>query len=207
VAINRRGVGVGLYSVQAGKLQATEQKVGETLAGALAVSAGLAVVPITAKNQLAFLDLADHLGKSNLIASIPTGIGPFGAVISTAGDVAFVTNWGGRVPKEADRTAKTGPDAAVIDERGVASTGTVTRVDLKNLAVTHTIAVGLHPTAIAWDEPGQRVYVANGNSDSISVIDSAKMTVVRTIPVEPFAAKAHGIAPTAVALSRDRQTL
>jgi len=207
VAINRRGVGVGLYSPAAGKLEATAQKIGETLAGALAVAPGLAVVPITAKNQLALVDLNILLGHSNLIATIPTGIAPFGAVISQAGDVAFVTNWGGRMPKDGDRTAKTGPDTAVIDERGVASTGTVTRIDLKTFKETHTIPVGLHPTAIVWDEPGQRLYVANGNSDSVSVIDTAKMAVIRTIAIEPFAAKAHGVAPTALVLSSDKKTL
>jgi len=207
VAINRRGVGVGLYSPAAGKLEATAQKIGETLAGALAVAPGLAVVPITAKNQLALVDLNILLGHSNLIATIPTGIAPFGAVISQAGDVAFVTNWGGRVPKDGDRTAKSGPDQVVIDEHGIASTGIVTRIDLKKLAVTHTIPVGLHPTAIAWNERAQRVYVANGNSDSVTVIDSERMTVNRTIAMEPFSVKAHGIAPTALALSPDGDTL
>src|SRR5579872_622718 len=72
---------------------------------------------------------------------------------------------------------------------------------------THTIPVGLHPTAIVWDERAQRVYVANGNSDSVSVIDSGKMTVSRTISLDPFTPKAHGIAPTALALSPDGGTL
>ncbi|MBZ5601348.1 MAG: hypothetical protein LAO79_03490 [Acidobacteriia bacterium] len=203
LAINRRASGVGLYSPAAGKLGATGGKLGETLAGAVALSSNIAVVPIIAKNQLAVVDLAHE----KFLGSAATGIAPFGAVISQAGDVAFVTNWGGRIPKDGDRTAKAGPDPTVIDDRGVASTGTVTRIDLKTLQPTHTIAVGLHPTAITWDEPDQRIYVANGNSDSVSVIDSAKMTVVRTIAIEPFTAKAHGIAPTALALSPDRKTL
>ncbi|MGO9893228.1 MAG: alkaline phosphatase family protein [Bryobacteraceae bacterium] len=95
----------------------------------------------------------------------------------------------------------------VVDARGVASTGTVTRIDLGTLAATNTIGVGLHPTAIVWDEPGDRLYVANGNSDSVSVIDTRRIAVAQTFAIAPFAVKAAGIAPTALALSKDRATL
>ncbi len=49
--------------------------------------------------------------------------------------------------------------------------------------------------------------MANGNSDSVSVIDTAKMAVLQTFAIAPFAVKAAGIAPTALALSKDRATL
>jgi YVTN family beta-propeller protein len=165
----------------------------------------LAVVPLTANNQLAVIDLA----KRELTGKAATGIAPFGAVVSQDGGIAFVTNWGGRVAKPGETTARTGgaPDQVVVDARGVASTGTVTRIDLGTLAVTNTIGVGLHPTAIVWDEPGERLYVANGNSDSVSVIDTARMAVAQTFAIAPFRAKAAGIAPTALALSTDRATL
>ena len=48
--------------------------------------------------------------------------------------VAYVSNWGGRFPQPKDTTSPTGnkPDAdrVVVDKRGIASTGTVARVDL-----------------------------------------------------------------------------
>jgi DNA-binding beta-propeller fold protein YncE len=75
----------------------------------------------------------------------------------------------------------------VVDARGVASTGTVTRIDLGTLATTDTIGVGLHPTAIVWDEPGERLYVANGNGDSVSVIDTRRMAIAQTFAIAPFA--------------------
>ena len=58
---------------------------------------------------------------------------------------------------------------------------------------THTIPVELHPTAILWDAPRQRLYIANGNKDSVSVIDTAGQSVVRTITLQPFARTAAGI--------------
>ena len=165
----------------------------------------LAVVPLTANNQLAVIDLT----KRELAGKAATGIAPFGAVVAHDGAIAFVTNWGGRAAKPGETTAQTGhaPDQVVVDARGVASTGTVTRIDLGTLAATHTIAVGLHPTAIVWDEPDERLYVANGNSDSVSVIDTRRMAVAQTFAIAPFAVQAAGIAPTALALSKDRATL
>jgi YVTN family beta-propeller protein len=71
------------------------------------------------------------------------------------------------------------------------------------MAVTHTIPVELHPTAILWDQPRRRVYVANGNKDSVSVIDTESNRVIRTIRLQPFHRVVAGIAPTALALSPD----
>jgi len=165
----------------------------------------LAVVPLTADNQLAIIDLP----RRQLVGKAATGIAPFGAVVSHDGAISFVTNWGGRVATPGETTAQTGhaPDQVVVDARGVASTGTVTRIDLGTLATTNTIGVGLHPTAIVWDEPGERLYVANGNSDSVSVVDTRRMAAAQTFAVAPFAVQAAGIAPTALALSKDRATL
>ncbi|HYO83484.1 MAG TPA: alkaline phosphatase family protein, partial [Bryobacteraceae bacterium] len=72
---------------------------------------------------------------------------------------------------------------------------------------THTVAVGLHPTALALDEQRQRLYVANSNSDSISVIDTAANRVVSTIQLQPFHEKTPGVAPTALVLSADGKRL
>src|SRR5262249_51212887 len=134
-------------------------------------------------------------------------IAPFGAVIDSAGTTAFVTNWGGRRPVRGDRTSPTGvapgADQVVVDARGIASTGSVTRIDVQSGRAAQTIGVGLHPTAIAWDERRGRVYVADGNADAVSVIDVASNRVERTIVIAPFTDRTAGLAPTAVALSPD----
>ena len=138
-------------------------------------------------------------------------VAPFGAVIDRSGTTAFVTNWGGRIATAKDVTAATGydekADRVVVDDRGIAKTGTVSRVDLSTLQVTATISVGLHPTGMAWDETRQRLYVANGNQDSVTVVDTAKNRVQQTISIQPFQQRVTGIAPTAVQLSPDGRTL
>jgi YVTN family beta-propeller protein len=168
---------------------------------------GLAVVPLTGDSKAVVIDTASGAVRQTLA----TGIAPFGAVVNAAGTVAYVSNWGGRLPKEGDLTAVTGyardADKVVVDARGVASTGTVRRYDLATGKMIHEIATGLHPTSMVWDEAHGRLYVANGNEDSISVIDTESGKVLRTIALQPFAEKIAGIGPTALAISADGETL
>jgi len=168
--------------------------------GSLAASGRIAVVPLIHGNMLAIADLS-----KGIVRTVKTEVAPFGAALNHDSTIAYVTNWGGRAPKPGDLTAPTGlrPDAdrVVTDERGIASTGTVSRVDLIMGTVEKTIPVGLHPTALVWDEPSARLYVANGNQDSISVIDTNLNKVVQTFILQPFQRKALGVAPTALAFS------
>ena len=160
-----------------------------------------ALVPLTYDNQLAVIDLEEN----RLVQKLATGIAPFGAVVDSTSSFAFVTNWGGRIPVEGDKTlttgTKEGADNVVVDERGIASTGSVTRFDLTTGKPTHTISVGLHPTAIVLDESKGRVYVANGNEDTVSVIDAARGKLLQTISLQPFPREVRGIAPTALVVS------
>jgi YVTN family beta-propeller protein len=164
--------------------------------GALAATGRIAVIPLIHGNTLAIADLS-----KGTVRTAKTEIAPFGAAISHDSTIAYVTNWGGRAPKPGDLTAPSGADRVVTDERGIASTGTVSRVDLIMGKVEKTIPVGLHPTAIVWDEPSARLYVANGNQDSISVLDTNQNKVVKTFVLQPFQRKAPGVAPTALAFS------
>jgi YVTN family beta-propeller protein len=109
--------------------------------------------------------------------------------------------------KDGDLTLPTGldpkADKVVVDERGIASTGTVVRIDLDTLRVTHAVNVGLHPTAIAWDEPRARLYVANANTDSISIIDTKAAELTATMSIKPFGLDLKGVAPSSIAVLPD----
>jgi len=195
-----------LVAIENGSTKVVADRLGAFLTGALAVQASpaagrrLALVPVIANNKLAVVDLS----TGRLLGHAPTGIAPFAAVISSDGASAFVSNWGGRLASPADLTAPTGlapnADRVVIDKRGIASTATLTRLDLSTLRATATIPVGLHPTAMAWDQPHQRLYVAAGNQDAVSVIDTRSNRLLQSFPVEPFGKRVAGVAPTALAL-------
>ena len=210
-SVTNKGRKVELATLGDGRAESVAAGLGDTLAGALAVAENpnskgqrIAAVPLIAQNKLAVVDVA---GKKRLGAVSTAGIAPFGVALNRDGSVAYVSNWGGRVPKSGDLSAPTGlaadADRVAVDARGIASSGTVARLDLTSMAVTHTIAVELHPTAILWDETRRRVYVANGNKDSVSVIDSETNRVIRTIRLQPFNRAVAGIAPSALALSPD----
>ena len=164
-------------------------------------------VALTFNDELAVVDLV----HGTLKGLVKTGIAPFGVAVDRASTVAYVSNWGGRFPNPGEVTSPTGnnpaADQVVVDNRGIASTGTVARVDLGSMKVTDVIAVGLHPTALQWDEGHARLYIANSNSDSISVVNTQTNQVVNTIRLQPFARTLAGVAPNALAISADGKTL
>jgi YVTN family beta-propeller protein len=167
----------------------------------------LAVVALTFNDQAAIIDL----DTKEVVFRVKTGVAPFAVAVSQDSSVAWGSNWGGRPPQPGERSAATGSepnaDQVLVDERGVASSGTVDRIDLLTGKVTATISVGLHPSGMAWDEKSQRLYVANSNSDSISIVDTATNRLVGTIALQPFMKKVAGVSPESVAVSPDHATL
>lgn len=193
---------------------ASSTALGDYIAGATAVArranpAGhrVAVVALPANDALAVLDAANGA----LLTTIPLGVLPVGAVVAQDGSTAYVTNLGGPKPASGERAALECCDPRAervrIDARGLAERGSVSRVDLVSGRVTRVITAGLHPSGIAWDEAHARLYVANGNSDDVTVIDTHADSVVGTIPVAPFRLDRIGLAPTAVAVTPDGATL
>jgi YVTN family beta-propeller protein len=185
------------------------QQIGGLGVGLTRNSAGhrVAVVALTFDDEAAVVDL----DSQQINARIKTGVAPFGVAVSADSSVAWVSNWGGRFTHPGEQTAATGPepnaDRVLVDDRGVASSGTVTRIDLVTGKVTAVVDTGLHPSGMAWDEQHHRLYVADSNSDSVSIVDTAAGRVVNTFGIEPFMRKAAGVSPESVALSPDDATL
>lgn len=196
-----------------GDTQSAAISLGQNEIGEIAVSPAHAsgvhygVAALTFNDQAAILDL----GSGTVLAKVRTGIAPFGVAIDAQNATAYVSNWGGRFPRSGDLTGKMGPkpdaDRMVVDARGIAASGTISRIDLKTGTVTAEIEVGLHPTSIALDGARHLLYVSNSNSDTVSVIDTQKNAVVDTISVEPFMHNVAGIAPESLVLSKDGERL
>ena len=187
---------------------------GDYMAGAPAIAtrAGadgrrLAVVPLPANDSLVVIDAE----TGARVRAIPLGVEPIAAVISSDSRVAYVSVLGGPKPTAAQRASLQcclpRAEPVRVDARGIALPGSVSRVDLVTGAITRDIPVGRHPTSLAWDEQGARLYVAAGNSDSVNIIDTQVDSVVGHIAIAPFRERKTGLAPTALALSPDRRTL
>jgi YVTN family beta-propeller protein len=186
-----------------------EQQIGSVSVGrtANANSERLAVLALTYNDEAAVVDLKSR----QVLYRVRTGVAPFATAVNRNSSVAWVSNWGGRFPEPGQRSAATGPepnaDQVLVDARGVASSGSVSRIDLLTGKHTADVNVGLHPSGLAWDERHQRLYVANSNSDSISVVDTAADRLVETIALQPFMKRVAGTSPESAALSPDGETL
>lgn len=82
----------------------------------------------------------------------------------------------------------------------------VLAVNITTKAITR-IPVGDQPNKIVLSSDQKLLYVANGNSDSVSVIDTTQNTVVQTISLSRPGDKYKGANPNSVDLSSDGQTL
>jgi YVTN family beta-propeller protein len=162
-----------------------------------------AVVCLSRNNAVAVVDL----DKGKVTDTIPVGVAPFAVALNADESAAFVTNWGGRRPTKGDRTAESSGTPVVVDERGIGASGTVGRIDLKAKKMDAEVAVGLHPAGLTLAADGKRLFVANANSDTVSVIDPAGMKVLHTVNVRPVDGLPFGSGTNAVALSRDGKTL
>jgi YVTN family beta-propeller protein len=162
------------------------------------------------KSAYALLNQNDTLTQIDLVgkaqgAQIRVGNAPHSILINSKGTTAYVSNEGGRAATETDFQIYSAGTEIVADSTiGAAITGTVSVVDLPSMTVTATISTGLHPTGMAFY--GDNLLVANTYSDTISVIDTAKNVVRRTINVGlpigvPGAGEAaYGAAPNSIAV-------
>jgi YVTN family beta-propeller protein len=173
--------------------------------GGLAFSADgkSAYALLNQNNTIAKIDLTRKTPAQG--AQIRVGNAPHSIVIK--GTAAYISNEGGREATAADRQVLSAGTPIVADPvSGSAATGTVSVVDLNTFRVVDTIShgMGLHPTGMALF--GDALLVCNTYSDTISVIDTATNTVMRTIdlglPIKvPGDTKAaYGAGPNSIAV-------
>jgi YVTN family beta-propeller protein len=156
-------------------------------------------------NSVQLVDTANGVAQQ----VVPVGVAPY-AVRCPRPDRCYVTNWGGDPPAAGEPQALSSGTPVRIDPRtGVADRGTVSILGpvpgrWKQLK---TVRVGLHPAGMAVSPQGRFVYVANANSDTVSVLDTRSEEVVETIRCRPEARLPFGSGPNALALSPDGGTL
>jgi YVTN family beta-propeller protein len=172
---------------------------------ALSADETKAFVCLGISNTLAVIDLP----TKTITRSISVGICPYDVVLSPDGKTAYVSNFGGRHAKPGETTENSAGTAVPVNKRSIPLSGTVSVVDLARGREAAVLEVGLHPAGLALTRDGRRLFVANANDDSVSIIDTAarKPKVLRRIPVRPDPALPFGSLANAVALSADEQTL
>jgi YVTN family beta-propeller protein len=150
-----------------------------------------------------------NLRTGRLEQSVAVGVAPYTACCPRP-DRCYVSNWGGDPPGAGDPQGVSSKTPVRIDPRTrVANHGTVSVLgpvggrwqQLKSLRV------GLHPSGLALSPDRRWLYVANANSDTVSVIDTRADEVVETIACRPEARLPLGSGCNALAVSPDGATL
>lgn len=86
--------------------------------------------------------------------------------------------------------------------------GTVDVVDVEQRQVTRTIPTGSQTTGLLLNRAEDKLFAANGGSDTVSIIDVATEKVTKTILLRPPDARGiPGATPLGMALSPDEATL
>ncbi|HXA52949.1 MAG TPA: YncE family protein, partial [Candidatus Acidoferrum sp.] len=159
-----------------------------------------AYVALSRNNTLAVIDTQTRGVKEEL----PTGLAPFGVVAT--GDRVFVTNRGGRRPDNGEPSAPSSGTMILSDPvTGSAKSGSLSVLDVKTGKI-RDVPVGLAPSQMALSPAGDLLAVANGHSDSVSVVRTT--TLDRTdVKIPTYPDTAFGSQPIAVAFAADGKRL
>ncbi len=151
------------------------------------------LVTLNGTNTMAVLDA----GTGALVRQVAVGNAPRDVVV--AGAHAFVANQGGRTAVPGDKTNLSyGTDIVTNTDNGSPSTGTVSEVDPATGTVVRSYDVGLAPSALMVQ--GTDVFVANSNSDTVSVLDTKTGKVAQTINVNPLPGAPTGSEPNSLTM-------
>lgn len=160
---------------------------------------------LNGNNELVKLRWSDR----SIVWKTATGVAPYGLAI--AANKVYVSNWAGSTATDSSRErAGTPRDLAYTDPRtGATAMGSVSVFSTRTGTPLTEITTGLHPNVVIASSDGQYVYVSNGNSDEISVIQSQIDKVIETIPVGLLnrTKNLQGSSPNALQLNKDNTVL
>ncbi|HKJ80514.1 MAG TPA: YncE family protein, partial [Ignavibacteriaceae bacterium] len=149
-----------------------------------------------------------NLGSGKVIWQKPVGLAPYG--ITMAKGKLYVSDWSGTVPSLNDKNTAGIPwGKAKVNKFGAVSTGAVSVLNALTGETIKEIKVGLHPNKIISSPDQKFVFVANGNDDNISVINTKTNQVSEIISVRlnheknPY----YGDSPNGLSISPDGKTL
>ncbi|GAC1394563.1 MAG: alkaline phosphatase family protein [Ktedonobacteraceae bacterium] len=111
--------------------------------------------------------------------TVAIGTYPYTTLVSGDGKTVYATNWGD---------------------------STVSVIDASSKKVTTTIPVGKHPAAMAFGPKGI-LFVADANSDAISVVDTNSNQTIRMISVSLFNGAPLSSSPEGLAVDKDNKYL
>lgn len=162
-------------------------------------------VVLNGNNQLMKIRFSDR----QIVWTVPTGEAPYGLRIIH--NKVYVTNWAGPVVTDTTLEHAGTPwgSAYTNPVTGATARGSLSVIDAFSGSRIAELSLGLHPNAIAAAPDSAYLYICNGNSDNISVVDVRQGAVVDSIPVGLFSGSItyYGSSPNALAVDPAGTTL
>ncbi|HXB07079.1 MAG TPA: alkaline phosphatase family protein, partial [Puia sp.] len=153
-------------------------------------------VVLNGNNQLLKL----RFPELQVVWTAPTGVAPYG--LRVVGGKVYVTNWAGPVVTDSSlEHAGTPWGSAYTDPvTGATAKGSLSVIDAQSGLLLKELSLGLHPNAIVSSPDSLFLYICNGNSDNISVVNVRRGEVIDSIPVGLFSGSItyYGSSPNAL---------
>jgi DNA-binding beta-propeller fold protein YncE len=154
-------------------------------------------------NQVAVVDLPAGTTRS----LIDVGVCPYHLALSPDGQTLAVANRGGAIGEPGDRTEPSaGTPVRVETKTDDPISGSINLIRTAD-GTRRDVQVGKQPSGMVFASDGQRLFVANGDSDSIAIVDPGAGSVLRTFSVTPKEDPWFGVLPTSLALTPDGKTM
>jgi YVTN family beta-propeller protein len=160
---------------------------------------------LNGNNQLVKMRFADR----QIVWAVPTGVAPYGLRI--IGSKVYVTNWAGPLVTDSSLEYAGTPwgSAYTNPVTGGTARGSLSIIDAQSGSLLKELPLGQHPSAIASSPDSLFLYVCNGNSDNVSVVDVRRELVTDSIPVGLFSGTItyYGSSPNALTTDATGTTL
>ena len=142
-------------------------------------------IVLNGNNQLAKVNFPTR----QTVWTTHTGEAPFGICI--VNNKAYISNWAGQTVTDTTQEHAGTPWGSVYTNpvTGATKGGSVSVIDISNGKTIRELTTGLHPNAIISSADKKFLYVANANSDCISVIDVQKQSITDSIKVGLFSSE------------------
>jgi len=131
-------------------------------------------------NSLARIDI-----RSGITKYVNVGPYPFGVVLADGGRRLAVSAWAGR-------------GVTILNRRNLKVLGTVPTGPETG---PHTVAAGVHPTAMTDAAHGPDIWVADANTDALVEVNTQALKTVRVIADDPYPDAPPGSYPDALAMA------
>jgi len=162
-------------------------------------------VVLNGNNQLLKIRFTDR----QIVWTVPTGVAPYG--LRVAGNKIYVTNWAGPLVTDSSLEHAGTPWGSAYTNPVTGSTarGSLSIIDAETGGLIKELSLGLHPNAIVLSPDSLYLYISNGNSDYVSVVDIKGEAVIDSIGVGLFSGSLtyYGSSPNALEVDRTGTTL